>query len=135
MNVNETVNDFLRDAQYRIAELSTQVNTHNTNIERLSDIDDIKDIRSQLIMFMDVVYEGYTAIYDGSNYLGYWTDLQIVEECEYLRNISGMNAMPYLSFSANEISFANFFSWPLTIIFICSLYILIICMIVSIFIE
>lgn len=107
MDVNKKVNEFLRDAQYRIAELSVDIDTSRQNDNSEYEIGEAYDKRSQLLIFMDVLYESFSPIHDGYNYLASWTDKGIVSEIEYLRNVTGMNPMPYLDFAANNVSFAD----------------------------
>ena len=95
-DINEVVDRFLADAQYRIAELSIEMNQLKDDrqpYERQA------KIRANLILWMDLLYESRDCIYEGYNYLGEWTDEEIQAECEYLRNISGMAEIPAFSFA------------------------------------
>ena len=94
--IDETINNFLRDAQYRIAELSVSIEEKRK--EGYSHDDELW-LRSQLILWMDMIYDPRGGIYDGYNYLESWTDREIQAECEYLRKLSGMAHMPLLTFA------------------------------------
>ena len=107
-DLNTTIAEFLRDAQYRIAEISGEL----VNMKkRRPEYEDLFYLRAQLIMWMDCLYEGRDNVYgDPFNYLTSgvgWTDSEIIGECEYLRQISGMNDIAYLSFAGYSPSIAN----------------------------
>jgi hypothetical protein len=95
MDINQIISDFIRDAQYRIAEIAT-------TLDQLSDKEEpeyktLKGYRDELYSFMDVLYVGEYGIIDGYNHLD-WDDYTIQAECEYLRNRTGMVTSPFASF-------------------------------------
>jgi hypothetical protein len=97
MNINQYILDFLADAQYRVAELAGEIlelknGGYGYEVEEWE--------RAQLILWMDLLYESRDSIWDWYNYLGKWTDKEIKQECEYLRKLSGMSKIPWLTFSA-----------------------------------
>lgn len=101
MTVDETISDFLRDAQYRVAELT------NTLIES-QQYDDTADLREDLELFMELLYEGRWRIKDGYNHIiGHWSDRDIIDECEYLRRKSGMSITSYMTFAGYYPSIIN----------------------------
>ena len=95
-DINTIVNDFLRDAQYRIAEFTIEINEKKK--EGYS-YDEEQFMRAQLILFMDLLYDSRADIYEGYNFLEDWTDLEIQRETEYLRKFTGMGEIPYLTFA------------------------------------
>ena len=49
---------------------------------------------------MDCLYESRHTIYGSAyNFLYDWTDNEIMGECEYLRALTGMNDIPYLTWA------------------------------------
>lgn len=101
-NTNQVVANFLRDAEWRIAELSTEMGL-------LDDDGDIKYIELQhlrqgLITWMNIVYDfhhnltsdGYNLLLGGANP---WTDAEVVLECERQRSIAGLNPVPFIEFT------------------------------------
>jgi len=96
-DLNTTVDNFLRDAQYRVATLSIEMYGMK---RRRKQYDALHDLRAQIILWMDMLYESRDNIYGNDyNYLGGWTDRQIIEECEYLRKIGGMSTIGYITFA------------------------------------
>ncbi len=96
-DLNTTIADFLRDAQYRVATLSIEMYGMK---RRRKEYDRLHDLRAQIILWMDLLYESRDSIYgDDFNYLGGWTDRQIIEECQYLRKIGGMSNIAYITFA------------------------------------
>ena len=87
--------EFLRDAQYRVAELSTEIDTARRNAVPY---DDQEDLRMQLAAWMDILWDSITSIRDYYTLLD-WTDREVIAECDYLRSISGMAEIPYITFS------------------------------------
>ena len=104
MNINIIVERFLADAQYRIAELGTEINTQK---KEGYNFEENTWLRSQLILWMDLLYESRNSIYEGYNYLGSWTDRDIQAECEYLRKLTGMANIPYITFAGYSPEIRN----------------------------
>lgn len=99
-DVTTVVNDFLRDAQYRVAELSVEID--DLNDEGNSEYYELIDLRRQLLVFMDIVYWGRHPIIDGYNFLAggnAWTDAEIIKECHYLRSKANLNPVPYINWN------------------------------------
>lgn len=93
--IDTVVNDFLRDAQFRIVEIGNE-------LDPMKDFEDPRYIeletqRLLLYMFMDILYVGTWDIIDGYNHLD-WDDHDITLESEYLRNRCEMINSPYASF-------------------------------------
>lgn len=100
--VEEIVNDFLRDAQWKIAKLSEEM-------DELSDdggyqYEDLRNLRRELMTWIDALYwgrhafkdSGFTFLYAGENA---WTDDEIVRECHLLRYKANLNPVPYISWN------------------------------------
>ena len=95
MDIDQIISDFLRDAQFRITEIGTE-------LDNLADFQDpryieLEEQRLQLYLYMDILYVGQWSILDGFNHLD-WDDYEINLECEYLRNETKMINSPYASF-------------------------------------
>ena len=93
--IDTIINDFLRDAQYRIVEIGNELDEN-------SDFDSpryqkLEQQRLELYQFMDILYIGQWNIIDGYNHLD-WSDYDITLESQYLRNRCEMINSPYASF-------------------------------------
>ena len=94
MTIDQEISNFIRDAQYRIAEIGESLS--NMKDEDSQEYANLKDIREQLYLFMDCLYVSYQDIIDGYNFLDAdWTDYFIKQEMEYLRRESGMINSPF----------------------------------------
>ena len=96
MTIDEIISNFLRGAQYRIAEFTIEINEKK---KEGYNYDEEQFKRAQLILFMDLLYDSRANIKDGYNFLADWTDLEIQRETEYLRKFTGMGEIPYLTFA------------------------------------
>ena len=96
-DLDDIVLAFLRDAQFRVAELSVLIDKGRRN---LNNIKDPERLRAELLQFIPIVYETVQNIADDEyNHLSGWTDREIISEIEYLRNFTGMNEFPSLQFT------------------------------------
>jgi len=96
MSLDQTVSDFLRDASWWLALQGTMINTARLK-NRKAEVRKLLLERSEVYTWMECLYDTTEGIKDGYNYLGYWTDDEIIAECERLRYEYGMNPMPSLS--------------------------------------
>ena len=104
MTIDEIVNNFLRDAQWRVAELGNEI----TALKKQGyDYEEPKWLRAQLILWMDLLYESRASIYEGYNFLGSWSDRDIQAECEYLRKLTGMAKVPIITFAGYSPEIRN----------------------------
>ena len=100
-DINIEVNNYLRDAQWRTAELTGEMDAikddGNIGFQRRD------SIRLQLSTFMDLLYVTDYSIYGGYNFIyggdEPWTDKEIQAEIDYLRSIGEMSEVPFLSFA------------------------------------
>lgn len=106
MTLNQYVAEFLRDAQYRVGELTQQMFA-------LRDEGDLRyaDLYAQrkaLWNFFKIVYDNYTLFEDsGYNFLSAdlntefpaWTEREIMAEIDYLRAFARMAQLPYIAFT------------------------------------
>lgn len=99
MDINQSISDFLRDAQYRIAEISIELDKSDYPLNSKK-YTDLYDIREQLIVFMDTLYNARYSFHDSKYRIMDWTDLEIEKEIEYMRYWSGVSEIPYLTFTA-----------------------------------
>lgn len=93
--IDTYIEEFLRDAQYRIAQIGGE-------LDDLNDADSpeylkLSGYRLELYQFMDIIYVGTWSILDGYNHLD-WDDYDIKAEAEYLRNRTGMVTSPFTTF-------------------------------------
>lgn len=114
MTVADYIDAFLRDAQYRVGQLS-------------ADIDALEDDgsyqytslfrqRLELTTFMDIVYEGKWYIDGGFNHIQYttgmgedklWNEKEVIQEIERLRYNTGMNEVPFITFTGHYPQIEN----------------------------
>lgn len=98
MDIDQYIADFLRDAQFRIAQIAEEM-------DGLDSIDsprykELEGFRLELYQYMDILYIGAWSIKDGFNHLD-WTDNEIQAEAEYLRATTGMITSPFTTFVGN----------------------------------
>jgi hypothetical protein len=93
--IDTIINDFLRDAQYRIVEIGNELD-ENPDFESPR-YQELEQQRLELYQFMDILYIGQWNIIDGYNHLD-WSDYDITLESQYLRNRCEMINSPYASF-------------------------------------
>lgn len=98
MNVNKEISDFLRDAQYKLALITIEM-------DQLEDDGDVhyaklKYDRWELDYFFHILYETRQAIEGGFNWLdgAEWKDKEILNEIHYLRHKHRMNGSPILDY-------------------------------------
>ena len=96
MDIDQVIADFLKDAQFRIAEIGVE-------LDNLADMSSeeyqiLADHRLQLSEFIGIIYVGQWNIIDGYNLLD-WDDYDIQQESEYLRTETGMINSPFTTFS------------------------------------
>ena len=100
VDLTTAINDFVRDAQYRIAELSVEIDENRDNGQyRMAEA---LLLRHELSTFVEVLWWSRHPIIDGSNFLAAsedWTDAEITREIHRLRNKGGLNPVPYISFA------------------------------------
>lgn len=112
MTIDETINNFLRDAQYRIAQYSIRMN--EIKDDSSYQYKECFQQRLRLIIFMSILFEGKWYIQDGYNHIQYgdteetWTENQITLEIEYLRYYTNMNEVPYITFTAHYPQIASY---------------------------
>jgi len=96
-DIDQIVNDFMRDAQWRVAEIGVELD--NMRSRKSAEYQRLSHIREELYLFMDSLYVGRHKIIDGYTYIfEVWTERQVIEEIEYLRSWSGMNITPFYNF-------------------------------------
>lgn len=102
----QKIEDFLRDGQYRIGQLSVMIDQSREN--SAYDFHELSYKRELIIMLMDVLYEGKWYIRDGFNHIKIvpdsgtktgWTEKELSAEIEYVRYVTNMQEIPFLSFT------------------------------------
>ena len=109
MTIDEYINNFLRDAQYRVGTLSVEIDEMED--DGSTQYREAFSQRLQLTTFMDIVYEGKWYITDsGYNHVQYteamgedesWNEKEVIQEIEYLRYYTNMNEVPFVTFTAH----------------------------------
>lgn len=111
MTIAQHIANFLRDSQYRIAQLSCDMD--NISDEGSYKYQELYQKRLQLSVFMDVCYEGnWRIIGDDFNYIQYvdeahtdqrcfWTEKEVLSEIDYLRYYTQMNEYPWITFTGH----------------------------------
>jgi hypothetical protein len=113
MTVDDYIANYLRDAQYKIALLSVDMN--KLEDQGSYSYNKLFKARLELATFMRVLYEGKWLVSGGYNHLQIgetstdviWTERQVIEEIEYLRYTHGMNEVPYITFTAHYPKIAS----------------------------
>jgi hypothetical protein len=104
MEFSDYIGEFISDAQYRIGELTCQIDDkRRSNL----DYEDEKLMRLELSTWISVLYEHYMKIYDSFNFMNNWTENNIKDECEYLRIKTKMLRIPYFSFASYTPQFVT----------------------------
>lgn len=116
MAIHTEILEFLRDAQFRVGELTEEID----ELYNQGEIESPKTKhghRVELLMFMEILYEvGYTL--NGTNYnhvvshpeeeyISPWTEQMILDEMEYLRIHCGMSEQPLMTFVPFYIDIIN----------------------------
>lgn len=107
MAIHTDILAFLRDAQYRVAELTSEIN-EGLEIGEIQSPKSKHRLRLELSMFIEVLYEinwgftnGYNLILTNEDpvvYMTGWNLNLLNHEMQYLRNKAGMVNMPLISF-------------------------------------
>jgi hypothetical protein len=109
------IDNFLRDAQYRVGQLTAEIDTIEDNGSY--QYREKRRQRLELTTFMDVLYEGKWYITSGYNHIQYggggtdentWTEREIIQEIEHLRYYTEMNEVPFINFTAHYPQIVNF---------------------------
>lgn len=99
MTIAQYISDFLRDAQYRVSELTIKIDEKKDEGEEDPNFILLKAKRKALIDFMELVYDPFHLFIDDEyNFLKAataWTDREISAEIEYLREYTDMTRIPY----------------------------------------
>lgn len=105
MTLTQSILDFLRDGQYRIAQLSSELDDLKDDGGYLYDDRFLK--RLQISVLMDILYEGKWYILDGFNHVQIgdalydWTEREVMQAIESVRYETDMNEIPFITFTAH----------------------------------
>lgn len=116
MTIHEHIDNFLRDGQYRVGQLSVELQTLDKEGSYLYDAK-FKQ-RLEITMLMSMLYEGRWYIQDGYNHVQYgdgdeqWTEREIISEIEHIRYYTNMNEMPFINFTAHYPQIAFYLGIP-----------------------
>lgn len=119
MTVEEVVNDFIRDGQYKVAELTIEMDQLDDSGNYL--YVEKEKLRHELLTWIDTLFWGRHELVESSqgsvntdpyNYTASgnaWTDDEIIRECHKLRAKASLNPVPYISwnnYNPQIVSFA-----------------------------
>ena len=108
MDINKEISDFLRDAQYKLALITAEMD----KLEDDGDVfyNDFKYQRWELDYFYSILYETTMAMQGEYNWLdaAEWTDKEILVEIHYLRNKYKLNGQPVLDYASSVTKIVNF---------------------------
>ena len=95
--LDEQINNFLRDASWRIAELSGEIDQLKRQDKTFREQ---AEQRAELSVFMDLLYDTINPILNDYTFLKVdWTEREIIAEMEYLREHTQMAEIPYITFT------------------------------------
>jgi hypothetical protein len=95
--IDDQINDFLRDASFRVAELTIDIDAKKRS-DKSFKVE--AELRAELTTFMDLLFDTINNIKDDYTFLKTdWPDREITLEMEYLRDRTGMSEIPYITFT------------------------------------
>ena len=95
--IDDQINAFLRDASYRVAELTIEIDEKKNTDKKFKEE---AELRAELTTFMDLLYDSINPIKDDYTFLKQsWPEREIIAEMEYLRGVSEMAEIPYITFT------------------------------------
>lgn len=105
--IHDEILNFLRDAQFRIGELTEEID----ELYNIGEIESPKTkhrLRLELLTFMEILYEinwtidgtsyNHVVSHPEEEYVSPWTEQMILDEIEYLRIHCGMTEQPLMTF-------------------------------------
>jgi hypothetical protein len=98
MNIDKEISDFLRDAQWKLAKLTFEMDALEDDGDPY--YQELKIQRWELGEFYNILLETQQQMEGGFNWLytAGWTDKDIINEIHYLRNKNQMNGVPVLNY-------------------------------------
>lgn len=97
MELTEEILNFIRDAEYKIGQLTTEM--LNMSDDEDEEYTELNYIRENLINFSDMVYNTRYSFRDGvDNRFMDWSNHEILAEIDYIRKYADLNPVPYISF-------------------------------------
>ena len=110
MDINKEISDFLRDAQYKLALMTAEMDGNEDD----GDIhyQDLKEQRWELDYFYSILYETTMTMDGAYNWLSTaeWTEKDILNEIHYLRNKHRLNGLPVLEYASSVTKIVNYIS-------------------------
>jgi len=108
MDINKEVSDFLRDAQYKLALMTAEMDA----MEDDGDVyyTNLRIQRRELDYFYSILYETTMAMTGAYNWLtaAEWTEKDILNEIHYLRSKYEMNGLPVLDYASSVTKIINY---------------------------
>ena len=110
MDINKEISDFLRDAQYKLALITIEMDEKDDD----GDVyyQQLKEQRWELDYFYSILYETTQAMIGTYNWLtaAGWTEKDIMNEIHYLRNKYQLNGLPVLNYASSVTQIVNYVS-------------------------
>lgn len=96
--INKQISDFLRDAQWKLAKLTFEMDALEDDGD--NHYQELKEQRWELDYFYSILLETSQKIEGGYNWLetAGWTEKDVMNEIHYLRNKHQMNGTPVLDY-------------------------------------
>lgn len=110
MDINKEISDFLRDAQYKLALMTQEMDGNEDDGDVFYQT--LKEQRWELDYFYSILYETSMAMEGQYNWLdaAEWTEKDILNEIHYLRNKYEMNGLPVLDYASSVTTIVNYIS-------------------------
>jgi hypothetical protein len=108
MDINKEISDFLRDAQYKLALMTAEMDSKEDDGDPY--YMSLKMDRWELDYFYTILYETTMAMAGAYNWLSTaeWTEKDILNEIHHLRNKYEMNGLPVLDYATITNEIINF---------------------------
>lgn len=108
MDINKEISDFLRDAQYKLALMTAEMDSKEDDGDPY--YIELKIQRWELDYFYSILYETTMAMEGAYNWLDIagWTEKDILNEIHHLRNKYKMNGLPVLDYATITNTIINY---------------------------
>lgn len=102
MALSDHISDFLRDGQYRLAEITHKLKTEIYDPDSREYIE-LNEQRLKIWALLNMLYYGYLDIYQGNfgfaESLEDWSEFEIISEIEHVRSETEVSEIPWASFA------------------------------------
>jgi hypothetical protein len=109
MTSAEHINAYIRDSQYRIAELT--IEQHGRLDKSSLEYKELCDLRLDMVLLLRTVYLGKWEIYPNTrNLVGHiqdWTDVEIQLSIDEVRSRASISDIPWFEFAGYQVVFVQ----------------------------